>query len=104
MTNNAFIFSWDCYGIESIVPISKYETWDQQQLMNMLGNEKVTKNPLNAIVSSLLMRIDCSPDLDEQFWKTQWAENPQFTADLIREKGIKIHSDRASKNEQIKIV
>jgi len=31
-TQNAFIFSWDQLGIESIIPITKYEHHDKQNL------------------------------------------------------------------------
>lgn len=107
MTTNAFIFSWDCEGIEAIIPITKYEKWDQENLMRMLKNENTQRNPLNSIIQTLTLRarynpqrhyeiyaVDCAEELDEAFWRTQWEENPQFTADLIREKGHKIFSDR----------
>lgn len=110
MTTNAFIFSWDIQGIEAIVPISRYENWDKENLMRMLKDEQIKPNPLNNIVQSLLMRarynthrhyeiyaVDCDTSLDEEFWRKQWAEYPQFTADLIREKGHKIYSDRQTK-------
>jgi hypothetical protein len=107
MTKNAFIFSWDCNGIESIIPISKYEHWDKENLIRLLKEQSRTRNPLDSIVHNLILRarvntqrryeiyaIDCDPSLDEEFWRRQWEEHPQFTADLIREKGHKIYSDR----------
>ena len=107
MTTNAFIFSWDCNGIEAIIPITEYEKWDQENLMRLLKNEKRLSNPLNTIIRTLLMRarynsqrhyeiyaIDCDSSLDEEFWKEQWNSAPQTTADLIREKGHKLYSDR----------
>lgn len=106
-TTNAFIFSWDNQGIESIVPISQYEHWDKQNLIRMLSEEKTKHNPLNSIMHNLLLRarynthrhyeiyaIDCDSSLDEEFWHKQWKEDPQGTADLIRERGYKIYSDR----------
>lgn len=75
--------------------------------MRMLKNENTQRNPLNTIIQTLTLRarynpqrhyeiyaVDCSEDMDEAFWREQWEENPQFTADLIREKGHKIFSDR----------
>lgn len=116
MTTNAFIFSWDQHGIESIVPISQYEHWDKQNLMNMLGDKPTKKNPLDSIVHSLIIRarvnsqrhyeiyaVDCHPDLDEEFWRKQWNEHPQFTADLIRDRGHKLYSDRRTQNQEILI-
>ena len=107
MTTNAFIFSWDCNGIEAIIPITEYEKWDQENLMRLLKDEKKLSNPLNTIIRTLLMRarynsqrhyeiyaIDCDISLDKEFWKEQWNSAPQATADLIREKGYKLYSDR----------
>ena len=108
MTLNAFIFSWDQEGIESIVPITPFETHDEENLVRLLKDEKARPNPLNHILWALKMRatanpqrhyeiyaVDCDPSLDEEFWRLQWEELPQETAELIRERGIKIHSDRA---------
>lgn len=116
MTTNAFIFSWDQHGIESIIPITKYENWEKQNLIRMLKEEKVERNPLNGLVQRLILRarfnqqrhyeiyaIDCSPELDEEFWREQWREQPQFTAELIRERGHKLYSDRRTQSENILI-
>lgn len=107
MTTNAFIFSWDCNGIEAIIPITQYEKWDQENLIRLLKNEDKKSNPLNTIIRTLIMRarfntqrhyeiyaVDCDSSLDEEFWKEQWSSAPQETADLIREKGHKLYSDR----------
>lgn len=107
MTKNAFIFSWDHLGIESIIPITQYETVDRENTMRILRDQQVVRNPLNSIIQSLLLRarynsqrhyeiyaIDCDLSLDEEFWKKQWAIDPQGTADLIRERGHKLYSDR----------
>lgn len=107
MTTNAFIFSWDQLGIESIVPITQYERIDRDNTMRILREEKTVRSPLNSIIQMLLMRanfnsqrhyeiyaIDCDESLDEKFWKEQWEVDPQGTAELIRERGHKLHSDR----------
>ena len=116
MTVNAFLFSWDQYGIESIVPITQYENWDKENLFRVLKDEKVLRNPINAILRNLIIRaqvnsqrhyeiyaIDCDQSLDEQFWREQWQEEPQATADLVRQRGHKIYSNRASDKEKILI-
>jgi len=109
MTKNAFIFSWDQTGIESIIPITQYEHWDKQNLINILSEKPSTRNPLTQIMHHVLMRarvnghrhyevyaVDCDESLDEEFWKEQWAECPQETAELIRERGHKLYSNRAT--------
>lgn len=110
MTTNAYVFMWDMYGVESIIPISQYEDWDKKNTWNILNDQPVERNPINSIIQSLLLRaryntqrhyeiyaIDCSAEMDEAFWRAQWEEYPQATADLIRERGHKLYSDRASK-------
>jgi hypothetical protein len=107
MTTNAYIFSWCCEGIEAIVPITQYQLWDQENLIRILKDEPEKPNPLNNILNMLTMRarfnshrfyeiyaVECHPDLSEEFWKNQWESYPQKTANLIREKGVKIYSDR----------
>jgi hypothetical protein len=114
-TKNAFIFSWDNLGIESIIPISQYEHVEQQNLIRILSEKPTIKNPLNGVVRSLLLRaqfnpqrhyeiyaIDCTEDMDEEFWRDQWQEYPQATAELIRERGHKLYCDRVNK-KQVKI-
>ena len=114
MTKNAYIFAWDEFGIESIVPITEYEHWDKQQLMNLLKDQERQRNPLDLIVRNLLLRaqvnpqrnyeiyaIDCEESLDEKFWRKAWAEDPQAMADLIRERGHKLFSARRTKQETI---
>jgi hypothetical protein len=109
MTTNAFIFSWDNTGIESIVPITQYEDWDKIQLMEVIRGTGPQSNPLNHLIGALKLRaranshrhyeiyaIDCDPELDEVFWSERWDSDPQWCADIVREKGYKIHSDRTN--------
>jgi hypothetical protein len=116
MTTNAFIFSWDHSGIESIVPITQYEDWDKVQLMEVLKGNSQKKNPLNKLIYALTLRarfnsqrhyeiyaIDCDPELDQTFWQERWEADPQWCADLVRKKGHMIHSDRANA-DRIKII
>jgi hypothetical protein len=108
MTTNAYIFSWDQLGIEAIIPITQYEHQDKQNLIRILSEKPTVRNPLDSIVFGLLMRarfnthrhyeiysIDCTEGMDEKFWREQWDNYPQETAELIRERGVKLHSDRA---------
>jgi hypothetical protein len=114
MTKNAFIFSWDQLGIEAIVPITQYEHHEKQNLINILSEKPVTRNPLNSIMQMLLMRarfnperhyeiyaVDCTKEMDEAVWREQWEQYPQATAELIRERGHKLYSDRATKKPVI---
>ena len=115
MTTNAFIFAWDCYGIEAIVPISKYEHIDRDNTIRILSEQPTRSNPMDAIVRNLVMRaqvnpqrnyeiyaIDCDASLDEEFWQKQWEEYPQETAEVIRERGHQLYSDRSTVERTIK--
>ena len=114
MTTNAFIFSWDCTGVEAIIPITQFELIDKINLINILSEKKTVKSPVDTMIYNLKMRamfnpqryyeiyaIDCSKELDAEFWQERWKSDPQFCADLIREKGLKIYSDRATKDRVI---
>lgn len=114
MTTNAFIFSWDTFGIEAIIPITAYENIDKDNLMNILAERPKKANPLDSIIFNLIIRarsnaqrhyeiyaIDCDSSLNEDFWRTKWKTDPQFCANLIREKGHKLYSDRLKSNDSV---
>ena len=107
MTKNAFIFAWDMYGIDSIVPITQYEGIDKENTLRILKDQERRRNPLDGIVRSLVLRaqmntqrryeiyaVDCTVDMDLDFWNRQWNDYPQETADIIRERGHKLYSAR----------
>lgn len=111
MTSNAFLFSWNMHGIESIVPITQYEFFEENNLIKILSEKEAEKrNPLNSIIQQLLLRarfntqrqyevyaIDCPEEMDEVFWYKQWDDFPQETAETIRERGHRLYSDRTEK-------
>ena len=113
-TKNAFIFSWDNLGIDSIVPITQYEFHEQENTMRLLKDQPRINNPLNNIVRGLLLRarfnpqrhyeiyaVDCTEEMDEVFWREQWEEYPQETAELIRGRGHKLYSNRVKNQVRI---
>ena len=114
MTINAYIFAWDNTGIDSIVPITQYEHYDRDNTMRILNDEPAIRNPLNSILQMLILRakanpqrcyeiysVDCSVEMDEVWWREQWASDPQGCANLVRERGNKMYSDRADKSKQV---
>ena len=50
MTTNAFIFVWCSNGIESIIPITRYEQWDRENTMRILKDETPIVNPIDGII------------------------------------------------------
>ena len=115
MTKNAFIFVWDEFGIESIIPITKYEEVDKLNTWARIKGEDPIRNPLDTIIRNLLMRarfnnqrayeiyaVDCNPEFTESYWQDQWNTYPQECANIVREKGEKLYSNR-SKDIGVKI-
>lgn len=103
MTVNAYIFSWDITGVEAIVPISSYENWDTENAFRALEGKAPKDSPLNSILGQLKLRaqynpqrfyeiyaVDCDSSMTPSWWSRRWEEDPQFCADLIREKGVHI--------------
>jgi hypothetical protein len=116
MTTNSFLFAWDENGIESIIPITQYEGFEAEQTLNILSNKPTNRNPLNGILQTLILRatynpqrcyeiyaVDCSEEMDENFWKEMWHSSPQECAELIRERGEKILSQRQVERPSRKI-
>lgn len=117
MTTNAFIFSWDIYGVESIIEITQYENWDAEQCWRILSDEPTQANPLRQIMNQLLLRarfnshrhyeiyaIDCDESITKKYWEEMWEENPQGCADLLRKRGTKLHSDRLESDKHRQLI
>ncbi|HET8688695.1 MAG TPA: hypothetical protein VFM18_18930 [Methanosarcina sp.] len=102
------------YGLEACINVT--DDYDKDTMWKMLQGQD-TSGQLNRLVSAILLRaranshrhyevytvsVDSSitkEDLIEMF-----KENPQGMADLVRERGNKIYSDRMSNGGTPKIV
>lgn len=115
MTTNAYLFMWNSYGIEAIVPITQYEDQSKFDMWKILKGEKIGKNPLDGILTSMQMRarfnparsyeiyaMDCEEGITEEDLFAFWDTSPQAAADLTREKGVCLFSDR-NKERKVKI-
>lgn len=51
-----FLAMWDCYGLESLIEISKFEQVDKQRVIDILAGKKVEKNSLDQILLSMKFR------------------------------------------------
>lgn len=107
-----FIAAWHSEGLESLVDITKYAKWEQQNLLNILKEEKQQPNPVNSIVFYLTTRARFnfhrnyeiyafSGDINQEDIEEMFKDTPQSIVDLIREKGVKILSDVAGKRERV---
>jgi hypothetical protein len=79
--SRTFLLSWDCLGLEAVINISDIE---QEAMWNTL-------------------RGDPLPNLDsgiaEQDIRDMFETDPQGSADLVRERGNKVFSDRRNATE-----
>jgi hypothetical protein len=99
---NVFLLSWDNQGLEtciSITDIEKHNAWA------VLQNQETTK--LGAIVQAVMMRarynsqrhyeiytVHVADGITAEDIRTMFEESPQAAAELIRERGNKVYSDR----------
>lgn len=108
-----FVLSWDNTGLEACVNLTELE---QQQMWKILKGEKENSNQgrdhsINSILNMLMLRarfntqrhyeiyaIDVDETLDEQDLREMFDDNPQGMADLIRDRGRELYSDRANEN------
>lgn len=104
---NIFVLSWDMHGLEACVDITKLE---KEKVWATLQNKE--SNPIGQVVSSLMLRarynsqrhyeiysIQVSDGISESDIREMFELNPQGSAELIRERGVKLYSDRVNINE-----
>ncbi|WP_396189378.1 hypothetical protein [Flavobacterium sp.] len=97
-----FLLSWDCNGLESVISVTENE----KQVMWAKLQDKPPPT-LNGLYTALLLRarynsqrhyeiysIRVEDTITEQDIREQFAANPQGMAELIRERGNKLYSDR----------
>ena len=115
MTVNAYLFMWNCHGIEAIVPITQYEDQSKLVMWKILKGEEVGKNPLDDILRCMELRALFNPEQSYEIYAMDcaegitladlfdfWDTSPQAAADLTREKGVSLFSNR-NKTKKIKI-
>ena len=116
MTTNAYLVYWCEEGLESVVPITEYEPIDVENTFRILNNQEPVRNPMNSIIQMMILRgrmngqrhyelyaIDCVDSITKQDIEQMFEDDPQSAADLIRDRGIRVFSDRMIKNK-VKIV
>lgn len=114
-----YILSWDCNGLESVVPVSEIEKEcaeaEKQLMWRILSNPDPEYTvagggpgaKLHEIVNRLLLRarfnpqrnyeiymVTCDASITADTLTNQFKKNPQGMADLIRDRGTKLYSDR----------
>lgn len=105
--NNYFLAYWCNEGFEALEDITKYEKWDQLQLIELLKDNKATKNPLWGMIGHMKLRMRFNPQREYELYAfmstpsvnhediLEWMRNdPQSLVDWIRKNGVKIASDK----------
>lgn len=109
---------WDMYGLECLIDVSKVideqQQWEKEKVWNMLKETKNTTVEPNIPLNHLIMRARANPQrhyeiysittdksIDYNTMLALFKENPQTAVNLVREKGNKIYSDRATEKAVI---
>jgi len=100
-----WIAFWCSEGFEYIEDISMYRTWEEEQLLTILRDQKPLPNPLNQIISTMRIRgqvnshrlyelyaFTSNDDITKDTLMSIIEDNPQFLVDWIRKNGVKIYS------------
>jgi len=109
---NLFLLSWDMLGIEAVINITDIE---KEATWNALQDQPGPR--LSSIVNSVMMRarmnsqrhyevytVTMESSITEDDVKEMFETNSQGMAELIRERGRKVYSDRIAENTGVKIV
>ena len=110
-SGNLFILSWDNLGLEACIPVTEKIAGD---LFNTIKTGKSTvMQELNHTLSMMMMMrarvnsqrhyeiysVTVDKDIDKEQMVEMFNENPQGMADLIRDRGTKLYSDRMEVNK-----
>jgi len=103
---STYVVSWCNEGLEGIIPVSELEKKD---MWNILQSKTATA--ATSAVTMMVMRarfntqrhyeiysIETTDGITEKDLRNLFLECPQYAADLIREKGSQLFSDRAVPN------
>jgi len=106
--NSKFLVMWDCNGLECIFDLSDME--GDAMIAGLKG--ETYKEPFN--ISTMMIRAQANSqrsyeiytfevegDISKDEMADMFNSNPQYFADLIREKGNKLYSDYSNKKKVI---
>ena len=107
-SEHTFLAMWCNEGLEYVVDITAHE---QKQVWKSLKGEEVQALPnLNAMILRArynsqrhyeIYMISAAAGITENDLRSMFENDPQYAADLIRERGTKLYSDRANKKKEV---
>ena len=109
---NIFLLSWDMLGLEAAINISEIEkdaTWALLQdkpgpRLSGIVNAVMMRARMNSQRHYEVYTVTMEESITEEDIKEMFEANPQGMAELIRERGRKVYSDRIADNNGVKIV
>lgn len=111
-----YLAFWGNEGFESIQDITKFEKWDQTQLMMILSEkqDKTEPSPLGVMIGHMKMRArfnsqrECeiyafsSDDGIELDDLKEWEERDvQGLVNWIRDNGLEVYSDKSTQKRKV---
>jgi len=123
MKQNLFIVSWDNTGLEACVDITEdrdlSDNFEQEKIFDLIRDpDKIPENKhlrkVNQMVSMMMMRARYNPqrhyeiytittteDVTAENLRDLFETSPQAAADMIRERGNRLYSDRVNQKQVV---
>ncbi|CAB4128751.1 hypothetical protein UFOVP112_69 [uncultured Caudovirales phage] len=110
--SNLFLVSWDCNGLEAVINITDYEketTWatlkdeDPPVKLASMVNHLMLRARANSQRHYEIYTMNVQEGITDEDIRSMFDADPQGSADLVRDRGNKIYSDRVNQKE-VKIV
>ena len=110
--SNLFLVSWDCNGLEAVINVTEYEketTWatlkdeDPPVRLASMVNHLMLRARANSQRHYEIYTMQVEEGITDEDIRAMFDTDPQGSADLIRERGHKMYSDRVDA-KAVKIV
>lgn len=120
---NTYIISWDMTGLEAIVDVTENITrgneFEREKIWDILKDpENIPRNEwaqeVNRILHHMMLRARANPqrhyeiysintnqDITKLDLEDMFNDAPQAAADLIRDRGHRLYSDRVNRRTQV---
>ena len=111
LESNLFLLSWDNTGLEGCINVTEKS---KEKLFDTLKGDGSFMTELGHIVNMMMLRarfnhhrhyeiytIRTDSSMTEEDLRNLFESTPQAAADLIRDRGTKLYSDRATKQPVI---
>jgi hypothetical protein len=101
--SNLFLVSWDCTGLEAVINITDYEkeaTWatlkneDPPVRLGSMVNHLMLRARANSQRHYEIYTMNVAEGISDEDIRGMFDADPQGSADLIRDRGNQIYSDR----------